>query len=293
MIKKIQFLLIFITFSSFNMINAQTVILEEDFSTATGIGDNFSLTGWNQIRDNNASFEDGWSTDAGGAWIVDGYNNEGTTGAMRINMTNNVKRDFLLTPFVDLSNTSLTGTITVSWDMSYRENNSTTEYQIMNPGDRIKLLVSTDGGTTFSELRSFSNVITLPDSGETISVQLTNPSYFINNIQFALYAFESSTTTLATNVFIDNFKIEDTTSLSTANITSPVTMALYPNPTKDNIYVKGAQLSQVELYTILGVKVPVKYANSTIYTSSLASGVYLVKLTDKNGNSETKKFIKK
>ena len=293
MIKKLQFLSIFITLITFNTINAQIVLLEEDFSTATGIGNNFSLTGWNQMRDSDTSFANGWTEDDNGAFVVDGYNNDGATGAIRVNMTNNVKRDFLLTPFVDLSAIPVTSTITVSWDMSLRRTNSTTVYQEMNAGDEIRLLVSLDGGSTFTSLALFDSTTTIPFAGQTFSVELTNPSYFINNIQFAFYAFEGPLTTLATNVFIDNFKIEDTTSLSTANIASPVTMELYPNPTKDNIHVKGTELSKVELYTILGVKVPVKYANSTIYTSSLASGVYLVKLTDKNGNNETRKFIKK
>ena len=291
MIKKLPFFLFFITLTSFNTLNAQVVLLEEDFSTATGVGNSFSLTTWNQVRDNNTSFADGWSTDDGGAWVVDGYNNAGTTGAMRINMTNNVKRDYLVTPLVDLS--AITGTVTVSWDMSYRRINSTTIYQEMNAGDRIKLLVSLDQGNTFSELQSFSNTTTIATAGETFSVELTDPSYFISDVQFAFYAFEGPITTLATNVFIDNFKIEDTTTLSTTDVSSPVTMELYPNPTEDNINVKGIKLSNVQLYTILGVKVPVNYIESTIYTSSLASGIYLIKLTDKNGNNEIRKFIKK
>jgi len=286
----IKILHCFLVFFTFNSINAQ--VFSEDFSEASGVANSFSLDGWNQTRDTNDSFEDGFSVDSGGAWIADGFNNDGTTGAMRINMTNNVKRDWLTAPSVDLSTTPSTGSYTVEWKMAFTPNNGET-FQTLNSGDQIRLLVSIDGGVTYSSLALYDSSTTIPQWGETFSVELSDPSYFVSDVRFAFYAFESNTTVNATNVFIDDFQITDYSSLSTTDITISQGVDIYPNPTLDNLNVKNVSLSEVQLFTLLGQKVPVDFNESTIYTSKLTTGTYILKLTDEKGYTYTSKFIKK
>ena len=277
-----------------NSMYAQTVVLSEDFSGIANsqTGNGFSLSGWNQTRDTDVNFTDAWSVDDGGAWLRDGFNNNGTTGAIRINMTNNVKRDFLISPTVDLSATPSTGSYTVSWDMAFTNNSNTaTTFQALNAGDEIHLVVSTDGGTTFTSLMSFDNTSTILDGGETFSVDLDN-TYFSSTVVFAFWAFEGNVTTLATNVFVDNFEVAEAAALSIDESTLS-DVSIYPTLTSNNLQVENINLQEVKVFTITGEMVSVKFQDSTVFTNSLNTGMYFIHLTDLEGNNFTRKFIKK
>ncbi|MBU2937996.1 T9SS type A sorting domain-containing protein [Lacinutrix sp. C3R15] len=202
MIKILQCCLVFF---AFNVMSGQ--VFSEDFTGVSGVGNSFSLTGWNQTRDTDASFADGYSVDNGGAWAKDGFNNNGTADAVRINMTNNVKRDWLLAPSIDLSTTPSSGMYTVSWDMAFTPNNGST-FQALNDGDEIRLIVSTDNGSTYQSLALYDSATVIAAGGETFSVAL-DASYYSSDVQFAFWAYEGSVTTNATNVFVDNFMIKD------------------------------------------------------------------------------------
>ncbi|MBU2937997.1 T9SS type A sorting domain-containing protein [Lacinutrix sp. C3R15] len=280
-----------LAFFAFNVMSGQ--VFSEDFSglTSTSTGNNFSLDGWNQTRNTSADFANGYSVDDGGAWLRDGFNNNGTTGAIRINMTNNVKRDWLISPYIDLSTTPTTGSYVIEWDMAFANNNNGTTFQELNAGDEIRLLISVDGGNTFSSLAYFDSNSVIQDGGETFSIELSDNSYFVDEVQIVFWAYEGNVTTNATNVFVDNIKITDQ-ALSITDFTETERIALYPNPTLDNLYVKDTDIEKVEVFTLLGKKIDVEYNNATIYTSALTTGTYIVHLTNKNGYTHTSKFIK-
>ncbi len=292
-----KFLLSSLIFLICSTVYSQAVILAEDFSGIVNnqTGNGFSLAGWNQTRDTDVLFTDGWAVDDGGAWLRDGFNNNGTTGAIRINMTNSVKRDFLISPTVDLSATPSTGpgTYTVSWDMAFTNNsNTSTTFQPLNAGDEIHLIVSTDGAATFTSLMAFDSTSVIINGGETFSVDLDS-SFFSNNVVFAFWAFEGTVTTLATNVFVDNFEVAETATLSTDDLSSIKEISIYPTITSDNLHTENSELQTVDVFTLTGRKVSVQFEGSTIYTNSLRAGMYLIQLTDVEGNSQSSKFIKK
>jgi len=290
-----RFLLSTLAFFVCNAIYGQVVVLSEDFSgIANGqTGNSFNLSGWNQTRDTDVNFTDGWAVDDGGAWLRDGFNNNGTTGAIRLNMTNNVKRDFLISPTVDLSATPSTGTgsYTVSWDMAFASNNNGNTFQALNDGDEVHLVISTDGGSTFTSLMSYDSASTIMDGGETFSVELDS-SFFSSTVVFAFWGFEGNVTTLATNVFVDNFEVVETATLS-INETFNKEISIYPTLTSDNLYVDNHELQVVDIFTLTGKIVPVQFSDSTIYTNLLNAGIYFIQLTDVEGNTSTSKFIKK
>ncbi|GAB5400481.1 MAG: hypothetical protein Aureis2KO_20660 [Aureisphaera sp.] len=69
---------------------------------------------------------------------------------------------------------------------------------------------------------------------------------------------------------------------------------VYPNPANDALHIgSGAQIAQVEVYSILGTKVlDKKYVENTpIDVSSLAAGTYIVKVSDINDLVGFKKII--
>lgn len=71
---------------------------------------------------------------------------------------------------------------------------------------------------------------------------------------------------------------------------------IYPNPASDAINIKGLEnISSnaiIEIYSIIGVKVAeVEYSRNSIDVSAFQSGVYLLKVSDKN-KSYSQTFIK-
>ena len=69
-----------------------------------------------------------------------------------------------------------------------------------------------------------------------------------------------------------------------------------PNPTNGNITICGDEINMVEVYNICGQKVMTIEANSSnvnVNMSALTTGVYMVKITDKNGNETVNKVVKK
>jgi hypothetical protein len=71
---------------------------------------------------------------------------------------------------------------------------------------------------------------------------------------------------------------------------------IYPNPTTSNFTLKGAKNAfyQIDFYTINGMKVKSiqSKANESINISSLASNIYILKVTDQHGDTQYSKLIK-
>ena len=72
-------------------------------------------------------------------------------------------------------------------------------------------------------------------------------------------------------------------------------VAVYPNPANDVINVKGDEIQYVEIYNSIGLKVLSKDVNNSasINIADFASGVYFLRVTDRNGNVSTTKIIKR
>ena len=85
---------------------------------------------------------------------------------------------------------------------------------------------------------------------------------------------------------------------SVASITSNELrqVSLYPSPTNNQLRLKNFndKVSKIEIYNLLGKKLissKIENSNQTINTSQLANGIYLVKLSDVNNVSATKKIV--
>jgi len=105
---------------------------------------------------------------------------------------------------------------------------------------------------------------------------LGNQRIFDTTVDMGVYEFGSSV--LGVN---DNFNV----------FKSDVTV--YPNPTVSNLNIKmNSNLKRAIIYSVLGNKV-LETTSKKITTSSLKSGLYLIKIEDENGTVSTKKFIKK
>jgi hypothetical protein len=71
----------------------------------------------------------------------------------------------------------------------------------------------------------------------------------------------------------------------------------YPNPAQSNVYVSCENIHKIELFNVSGNLINKYYNNQdnyyqTIDISNLNNGIYFIKVTDKHGNSVSKKLIK-
>ena len=72
-------------------------------------------------------------------------------------------------------------------------------------------------------------------------------------------------------------------------------VAIYPNPANDVINVKGEDIQCVEIYNSIGLKVLDRNVNDSesIDIAGFASGIYFVRVIDREGNISTTKLIKR
>ena len=72
-------------------------------------------------------------------------------------------------------------------------------------------------------------------------------------------------------------------------------MEVYPNPANDIIYMKGDNIQYVEIYNTVGSRVISKNVidSESINIADLTSGIYFVRIVDKQGNTTTTKIVKR
>jgi hypothetical protein len=70
---------------------------------------------------------------------------------------------------------------------------------------------------------------------------------------------------------------------------------IYPNPTRDNLFIKSKiEVNRIEIFDLAGNLIKnYTYDNNFVNVSELSNGIYVIKIIEINGVSETKKFIKK
>jgi poly(beta-D-mannuronate) lyase len=160
----------------------------------------------------------------------------------------------------------------------------------------FQLLVSTDG-TNFTDV--YSGAI------QQSNLDATYKQFILPSVQTAithvkLICFGRIDATTEANKSDWNtiselkFYKEGTTASTISNELSQV--SLYPSPAKNQLSLKNFsnKVSKIEIYNLLGKKLisnKIVNANQTIDTSNLANGIYLVKLSDDNNVSATKKIV--
>lgn len=82
----------------------------------------------------------------------------------------------------------------------------------------------------------------------------------------------------------------DVTSLKENSQT--VSFMVYPNPAKDEINIQTENFGKAEIYSVTGQKVMENSVN-VLDVSALSTGVYLLKVFDLEGNSETQRIVVK
>ncbi|NIK93472.1 T9SS type A sorting domain-containing protein [Mangrovimonas sp. CR14] len=92
------------------------------------------------------------------------------------------------------------------------------------------------------------------------------------------------------NVFAASIKFSEEAGLS-VNEQTLVNVTMYPNPVKDQLFVKGMDVQSVDVFTVLGQRVAVDFNENVINVSNLSQGVYFVTVNSTEG-SKTFRIIK-
>lgn len=94
--------------------------------------------------------------------------------------------------------------------------------------------------------------------------------------------------------FVVNFTVKDTTSTDVAvKALSAINAIVYPVPVSNTLYVSGMDNAGAKVYSISGkLLMEFRDINRGIEVTSLTSGLYILKLTDKNGNVSSASFTK-
>ena len=132
-------------------------------------------------------------------------------------------------------------------------------------------------------------------NGEVIAENLTATEYnYSCDYGFYVFAVEAVYENEMTSVKIaKGYDYIDHTSVGENNEKA---FNIYPNPTNGNITVCGEEINMVEVYNLCGQKVMAIEANSSnvnVNMNALATGVYMVKIVDNNGNATVNKVVKR
>jgi hypothetical protein len=139
----------------------------------------------------------------GGAWIADEFINIGTNdGAYKINLFTTGKSDWILSPEFDLTG----GPFQVEFDFAITNWNSSTVAGTLGSDDIVQLLITQDGGTSWTPLLTYDNTSVVPLPGITPVVTLE--AYAGQTVQFGILGSEGTVDDPEdVDVFVDNFRV--------------------------------------------------------------------------------------
>jgi hypothetical protein len=148
------------------------------------------------------------------AWMVDGYLNVGTTGAVRnqVPVTSIATQGWTITPSIDLGNVA--HTTYFEWDMGAKIANGNTA-AVLGNDDSLFVFISTDNGTTWNRnqaLAKYHRGSGLSPFGGTYSVNLSSYTGLVK-IAFYIESLTNSSTHIGANdydLFLDNVALKAT-----------------------------------------------------------------------------------
>lgn len=158
-------------------------------------------------------------------WSADGWLNSGSTGAAKINLFFNSKKEWLISPSIDLG---LAGNYQLEFDLATLQFNSSTTASVFGSDDSLAVVISTDDGVTWTT----ANILSVwtaantpvPASGLHVTIPLTA---YTGIVRIGFYGSEGTVDDAQdVDVMIDNLEIQtiplcgNLNGLAASNITS-------------------------------------------------------------------------
>lgn len=175
----------------------------QDFSTFDFNPD--SLPCWNRYGQGDLTTGPTGAANSG-SWTYDGWLNNGFSGAAKINIYFDFVRGWLVTPVFDLT----AGGYQVKYDVGATQWGQTGPISaggVLGSDDFVYFVMSTDGGTTWTTLETFSATNTPSNLGTTKVYNI--PSTTSSSVKFAFYGTSGTVVDDAdVDFFVDNFIVQ-------------------------------------------------------------------------------------
>ena len=152
-------------------------------------------------------------------WTYDGFLNSDISGSARIYMygTQTQVNDWFISPSFDLS--------TGGYELSFKvgiTGFSNSGGVTMGPDDFVKLMVSTDGGNSWTEMTQWNSLNNPSNIGDYFAFDLSN--YAGNSdVKFAYYANTGTSAQGGYNFYVDDFVISASECAAPSNLTTTIT----------------------------------------------------------------------
>jgi len=229
-------------------------------------------------------------------WTGNNFGNTGTDNAARMNIYSTGRDEWIISPSINLGST-INRHIIVEFDVALTDF-ANSSAGIFGDDDTLALVISRDNGITWNT----ANIIALFDTGNApsntgdhIVIDLPNET---GVVKFGFYA-ASSINNEDNDVFIDNFKVYDTTYVGVEEISKDAQFKVFPNP-NDGIFTvlnEGNSLkSNLKIIDIQG-RIVFEESNyfgrngrKLINLSKINSGVYIL-LIQSEGKQEQHRLI--
>ncbi len=211
-----------------------------------------------------------------------------------INIWDNAPREWLLTPYFNLSPQESYELKTIVAVTDYLPNGTSNAQNTDNMGvdDEVQLLITTDYGATWQNLTTWN----ANNQPEVTGTEYTNTlSGYSGIVQFAFFASggEIDDFDVDFDFHIGHFEIQR--ALGVDNTTASA-LRYYPNPVNKVLHIETQQnIQQIDIYAMNGALVQ-SYTNNATQTqlnvSHLLSGTYIVSVLSDN-KVEHFRFVKK
>lgn len=174
----------------------------ENFSTFTFAG---PPTCWSKFNDGDVSTGPTGDENTG-SWFGRNYLNAAGNNAAVINLYNNFPKGWLVSPVFDLT----AGSYQVKYNVGatqYFSTNPINAPGVMGSDDFVYFLMSTDGGTTWTTLQTYSAANTPTNTGATAVFNI--PTVNTNSVKFAFYGTAGSVVDGTDyDFFVDDFIVQ-------------------------------------------------------------------------------------
>jgi len=144
-------------------------------------------------------------------WSDDEYLNAGTNMAVNINLYTNSREEWLISPSFDLSG----GIYELIYNVALTDynNSDVPEGAGMGSDDEVQVLITQDNGATWENLITYNQASYPSNTGDTEVIDL---SAYSGTVKFAFWATDGTVDDSEDyDFFIDDFKVESSTSTST------------------------------------------------------------------------------
>ena len=142
-----------------------------------------------------------------------------------------------------------------------------------------------------------SNMLALVTHDTTISYVWYDPNYRNERLSIDFSRGETGSRSnplqpLAFTPYADTIVTFSDDVVTSLALTNAKPLNIYPNPTRGEIFVNSINIHNVKVNSLLGQEIKVPYTSKSIDISHLPEGIYIITVTDINGEIYRTKVIK-